>query len=120
VRSRSFSRETIARVSVAAALAATLLTFQVAVSSAATTHRGKHKSQTAHKHKMHSAEAHGSATGLGQLSGLLPRNKLTRVAGAGDDSPIAAGSSDPHAPSRARNAAALALSSRGIEAAAQA
>jgi hypothetical protein len=76
-RIKSLSGRGLAWVSVAAALAATLLTFQVAVSSAATTHRGKHKSQTAHKHKMHSAEAHGSATGLGQLSGLLPRNKLT-------------------------------------------
>jgi hypothetical protein len=54
-----------------AALAATLLTVQVAGSaSAATKHRHRHHARTA-------ADPKGSATGLGQLRGLLPRNKLT-------------------------------------------
>jgi hypothetical protein len=54
-----------------AALAATLLTVQVAGSaSAATRHRHRHHARTA-------ADPKGSATGLGQLRGLLPRNKLT-------------------------------------------
>ena len=51
---------------VTAALTATLLAIQlIGSASAATKHRGDTTSQR------------GSATGLGQLSGLLPRNKLT-------------------------------------------
>jgi len=51
---------------VTAALIATLLAIQlIGSASAATKHRGDTTSQR------------GSATGLGQLSGLLPRNKLT-------------------------------------------
>jgi hypothetical protein len=53
-----------------AVLAATALTIQVVGSaSAATKHRPRHRA--------HTSEERGSATGLGQLSGLLPRDKLT-------------------------------------------
>jgi len=54
-----------------AALAATAFTIQLAGSASAATkhHRGKHRG--------HITTQTGSATGLGQLSGLLPRNKLT-------------------------------------------
>jgi hypothetical protein len=53
-----------------AGLAAAVFMIQLAGSaSAATHHRGKHRG--------HHASAQGSATGLGQLSGLLPRKKLT-------------------------------------------
>src|SRR6201996_3374754 len=53
-----------------AALAATLFAIQMGGSaSAATKHRTKHHA--------HTSGGQGSATGLGQLSGLLPRNKLT-------------------------------------------
>jgi hypothetical protein len=63
------SRKRVA-ITVIVALAATLLAIQVAGSaSAATKHR--------HKHRSHTSDNRGSATGLGQLSGLLPRNKLT-------------------------------------------
>jgi hypothetical protein len=55
---------------VTAALAATLLAIQLVGSAeAATKHRGQH-----HRH---GASQRGSATDLGQLRGLLPRNKLT-------------------------------------------
>src|SRR6201995_3250503 len=54
-----------------AALAAAMFSIQLAGSaSAATKH---HRS----KHRNHIANHTGSAPGLGQLSGLLPRNKLT-------------------------------------------
>ena len=56
-----------ATIAVAAALVASLLTIQVAASPAATRHRSGHTS----------AAGTGSAGGLGQLSGLLPRNHLT-------------------------------------------
>src|ERR1700759_2309651 len=53
-----------------AALAGTLLAIQIAGSaSAATKHRTKHHA--------HTSGGQGSATGLGQLSGLLPTDKLT-------------------------------------------
>ena len=71
-RIKSLSGRGLAWIGVAAALAAAFSTLQVAASSAATTHRGKQQSHRAHKHKTHGAHAHGSATGLGQLSGLLP------------------------------------------------
>jgi hypothetical protein len=57
-------------ITVIAALAATLLGIQIAGSaSAATKHRNRHHA--------HTSDGRGAATGLGQLSGLLPRNKLT-------------------------------------------
>jgi hypothetical protein len=57
-------------ITVIAALAATLLGTQIAGSaSAATKHRNRHHA--------HTSDGGGAATGLGQLSGLLPRNKLT-------------------------------------------
>src|SRR5690348_9256319 len=58
-------------VALIAALAAALFTIQLAGSASAATnhHRGKHR--------RHHSRARGAATGLGQLSGLLPRNKLT-------------------------------------------
>ena len=54
-----------------AALAAAMFSIQLAGSASAATkhHRSKHRS--------HITNHTGSATGLGQLSGLLPRNKLT-------------------------------------------
>ena len=53
-----------------AALAATLFAIQIAGSaSAATKHRTKHHA--------HTSGGQGSATGLGQLSGFLPTDKLT-------------------------------------------
>jgi hypothetical protein len=54
-----------------AALAATLFTLQVAGPASAATkhHRGQHRG--------HTSGERGSAAGLGQLSGLLPRKKLT-------------------------------------------
>ena len=54
-----------------AAFAAAVFTIHLAGSASAATkhHRGKHRG--------HVATHTGSATGLGQLSGLLPRNKLT-------------------------------------------
>src|ERR1700751_271982 len=61
------------RVAVAliAALAAAVFTIQVAGPASAATkhHRGKHRG--------HQSDGQGSATGLGPLSGLLPRDKLT-------------------------------------------
>lgn len=52
------------------ALAATLFAIQIAGSaSAATKHRIKHHA--------HTSGGQGAATGLGQLNGLLPRNKPT-------------------------------------------
>jgi hypothetical protein len=58
-------------IAVLTALAATLLAIQVAGSaSAATKHRRGH-------HHARKADEPGAASGLGQLSGLLPRNKLT-------------------------------------------
>jgi hypothetical protein len=57
-------------ITVIAALAAALLGIQIAGSaSAATKHRNRHHA--------HTSDGRGAATGLGQLSGLLPRNKLT-------------------------------------------
>jgi hypothetical protein len=58
-------------IAVIAALAAAVFTIQLAGSASAANkhHRGKHRG--------HAASKLGSATGLGQLSGLLPRNKLT-------------------------------------------
>src|SRR6267142_2366623 len=58
-------------VALIAALAAAAFTIQLAGSSSAAPkhHRGKHRG--------HQSRDRGSATGLGQLSGLLPRNKLT-------------------------------------------
>jgi hypothetical protein len=59
-----------AAIALIAALAAAVFTIQLAGSaSAAKHHRGKQRG--------HLSGAQGSATGLGQLSGLLPRNKLT-------------------------------------------
>ena len=66
---KSISGLRLARIGGAAALATALLTVHVEVASAAITHRGTHK--------LHGGQAQGSAAGLGQLSGLLPRNKLT-------------------------------------------
>ena len=57
-------------VTLIAALAATLFAIQIAGSaSAATKHRTKHHA--------HTSGGQGSATGLGQLSGFLPTDKLT-------------------------------------------
>jgi hypothetical protein len=57
-----------------AVLGAALLAVQlVGPASAAVRHRGKHHV----KHHARAADGSGSATGLGQLSGLLPRDKLT-------------------------------------------
>jgi hypothetical protein len=59
-----------------AALAAAVFTIQLAGSaSAATNHHSGHKHHR--RHRGHKASARGSATGLGQLSGFLPRDKLT-------------------------------------------
>ena len=73
VQTTSFSLGARQRVAIAliAAFAAAVFTIQLAgsASAAAKHHRGKHRGQVA----THT----GSATGLGQLSGLLPRNKLT-------------------------------------------
>ena len=54
-----------------AALAAAVFTIPLAgpASAASKHHRGKHRT--------HVTNGNGSATGLGQLSGLLPRKKLT-------------------------------------------
>jgi hypothetical protein len=59
-----------------AALAATVFTAQLAGSaSAANNHHRAHKHHRSHSG--HEAGGEGMATGLGQLSGLLPRDKLT-------------------------------------------
>ncbi|MBV9425388.1 MAG: hypothetical protein JOZ98_20940 [Solirubrobacterales bacterium] len=66
----SISARRRAAIAVTAALAATLLAIQlVGPASAATKHRNRHGGPVASRR--------GSARGLGQLSGLLPRNKLT-------------------------------------------
>jgi hypothetical protein len=58
-------------VALIAALAAAVFTIQLAGSASAAPkhHRGKHRG--------HQSDGRGSATGLGPLSGLLPRDKLT-------------------------------------------
>ena len=66
----SISARRRAAIAATAALAATLLAIQlVGPASAATKHRNRHGGPVASRR--------GSARGLGQLSGLLPRNKLT-------------------------------------------
>jgi hypothetical protein len=57
-----------------AALAAAVFTIQLSGSASAATkhHRGKHRG-----HHTRTSDHQGSASGLGQLSGLLPRDKLT-------------------------------------------
>jgi hypothetical protein len=59
-----------------AAIAAAVFTIQLAGSASAATkhHRAKHSGRRSHGR---TSSDKGSATGLGQLSGLLPRDKLT-------------------------------------------
>ena len=70
-RLASISTRTRLAIALIAAAAVTLMAIQVTGSASAATkhHRGKHRG--------HQSRARGSARGLGQLSGLLPRNKLT-------------------------------------------
>jgi hypothetical protein len=76
------SRRHMASAALAALLGALLLVVSGAPASAASAHhrRGQHsfKRRGAHRHATRAGnENRGSAAGLGQLSGLLPRNNLT-------------------------------------------
>jgi hypothetical protein len=78
---KSISPRGRAAIAVTAAITATLVAIQlVGSASAATKHRAHPTKHRAHptKHRAHRAQSGtGSASGLGQLSGLLPRDQLT-------------------------------------------